>query len=297
MSPHVIVSSTKKLDAVVVAKTACCVIFFIVCVGFFAKVSAALSNDYFLLIMPTAGKTIPWLIRLAISSLLFAVSAGVVAVIVRPIWIAVLTYLVGAFLYVLIAGSSSATWIVAAIIFVCMSLYALYISKQLRNQVNFSLHPLSDMKVLLFSLLAALISVSFALGYSTDSARHGGYILPPEIKTLGVNYLYDQQKPLIDAQPGTKAQKEKALKAAHDKMQSTVDDMEKGLKPIQVGIPFMLGVSLFFIIQLIFILLSFVAMASLSLLFFILKVTHFTHLANEMREVTYITLEPVDEKK
>lgn len=297
MSPHVIAHTAKKIDAVVVAKTSICVILLIVCVGFFAKVSASLSDDYFLLIMPTAAKTIPWLIRLAISSLLFAVSAGVVAVIVRPVWVAVLTYLAGAFVYVFVVGANNTTWIVAGIIFACMSLYALYVSKQLKNQVNFSLHPLSDMKMILFSLLAALISVSFALGYSTDSARHGGYIFPPEIKTLGVNYLYDQQKPLIEKQPGTKAQKEKALKAAREKMQSTIDDAEKAFKPIQTAIPAMLGASLFFIAQLVFILLSFVAMGLLSLLFFILKITHFTHLANEMREVTYITLEPVDDKK
>lgn len=297
MSPHVIANPSKKIDAVVVAKTSVIIIAFIICVIFFTKISAALSEDYFLLIMPTAGKTIPWLIRLAISSLLFAMSAGVVAVIIRPIWIAVLTYLAGAFLYALVAGSSGTTWIVAGIIFVCMSLYALYVSRQLKNQVNFSLHPLSDMKMLLFSLLAVLISVSFALGYSTDSARHGGYIFPPEIKTLGVNYLYDQQKPLIEKQPGTKAQKEKALKTAREKMQTTIDDIEKGFKPVQMVIPVILGVSLFFIAQLAFILLSFVAMGVLSLLFFILKITHFTHLANEMREVTYITLEPVDDKK
>lgn len=297
MSPHVIPNLSKKIDAVLVAKTSFCVIAFLVFMGFFSQVCAALFHNYFILLMPTVGATIPWLIRLGISSLLLAVSIGVIAVLVRPIWIVVLAYLVGAFLYAFVMGFGNVVWIVAGTIFIFMSFYGLNVSGQLKNQIVFSPHPLSDMKILLFSFLAVLISVSFSLGYSADSARHGGYIFPPEIKTLAVNYIYDQQKPIVENQPGSKVQKEKMLTAAREKMQSTVDDAEKSIKPLQTWISPMLGISLFFIAQMVFILLSFVSMIILRLLFFIFKITRFAHMANEMKEITYITLQPVDEKK
>ncbi len=297
MSPHVIPNLSKKIDAILVAKTVFCVVAFIVFMGFFSQVCAALFRNYFILLMPTVGTTIPWLIRLGISSLLLAVSVGVIAVLVRPIWIVVLTCFAGAFLYALVMGFGNVIWIVAGIIFIFMSFYALNVSRQLKNQIVFSPHPLSDMKILLFSFLAAIISVSFALGYSIDSARHGGYILPPEIKTLAVNYVYDQQRPIIEKQPGSKIQKEKVLTAAREKTQSMVDDAEKSIKPLQAWISPMLGISLFFIVQMVFMLLSFVSMIILRLLFFIFKITRFSHMANEMKEITYITLQPVDDRK
>lgn len=281
-----------KIDAGYVIKTIVCVLLFLAAVAFFAYVCRQLSDNYMLILMPTTAATVIWFINLGVAILVFAIMAGVVAILVRPYWIVIVAFLLSAVLYPLIVGSSMATWIVAGVFAVLMCIYLLYIARQLKNQINPSAHPLSDMKLLLLSLLVVQICVAFGLGYIYDSTRRD-YVLPPEIRAPIASGLLSQATANINQAKATDAQKKVALEAANKQVQTTVDDVEKQFQAVKYAIPYVLGVLLFFILQTILLVLGFLPIAIAKLVFIILKATRFAHVTVETREIKHLTLKPV----
>lgn len=281
-----------KISAGYVIKTVVCALLFLASVAFFAYICRQLSDNYMLLLIPTTSATATWFGNLGVAIFVLAIMAGVVAILVRPYWIVIVTFLASAVLFPLMVESTFSTWIVAGIYAVLMGIYLLYVANQLRNQINFSAHPLSDMKLLLLTLLAVQVCVAFGLGYMHDASRRG-YLIPPEIKAPIVNGLLGQAKGSIDQAKATPAQKKTALDDATKKSQTTVDDMEKQLQPVKNYIPVALGVILFFFLQTIFLILGFVPIVFARLLFMLLKITHFANVTVETKEVKHLTLKPV----
>jgi len=170
-----------------------------------------------------------------------------------------------------------------------MCVFLGFVANQLKNQINFSAHPLSDMKLLLLSLAAVQVCVAFGLGYVQDASRRG-YILPPEVKTPIASGLLGQAKANIESQKATPAQKKIAIDDATKKAQATVDDFEKQFIPIKQYIPFSLGFLLFILLQAILLVFGFVPIVLARLLFIILKVTRFAEVKVETREIKHLTL-------
>lgn len=245
-----------------------------------------------LLLIPTTAATVTWLGNLGVAILVFAIMAGVVAILIRPYWIVIVTFFLSALLYPLIVGLSLATLITAGVFAVLMCLFLLYIARQLKNQINFSAHPLSDMKLLLLSLLAVQVCVAFGMGYVYDSARRN-YVLPPEIKAQIAGGLLGQATANINQAKATPAQKKTALDAAGKQVQTTADDLEKQFQAVKSYIPAVFGVILFLLLQTVLLIFGFVPIAIAKLLLILLKITHFANVTVETREVKHLTLKPV----
>lgn len=281
-----------KIDAGYVIKTIICILLFFAAVAFFSFVCRQLSDNYMLLLIPTTAATVTWLGNLGVAILVFAIMAGVVAILIRPYWIVIVTFFLSALLYPLIVGLSLATLITAGVFAVLMCLFLLYIARQLKNQINFSAHPLSDMKLLLLSLLAVQVCVAFGMGYVYDSARRN-YVLPPEIKAQIAGGLLGQATANINQAKATPAQKKTALDAAGKQVQTTADDLEKQFQAVKSYIPAVLGVILFLLLQTVLLIFGFVPIAIAKLLLILLKITHFANVTVETREVKHLTLKPV----
>lgn len=278
-----------KKDYTPPIKVGICVLALFLCMAFFAYVCREVVNDYLMVLIPNA-KTILWLIRLCVATLLLSTAIGIVAVLVRPVWIAMIAYVVAAIIYALITDGGSVTTLIVALVFSIFSLtYLRFVFRQLENQVNFSTHPLSDMKFLLFSLLALLVTVTFGLGYSVDAARRS-YVIPPEIRAPTLDFVMSQAKTTVDKQKISAAQKKEALASTRNKIESTLNDLEKQAQPTKKWIPIIIDVTLFFIVQIVFILLGFISLVVLQLVFFLLKLTHFAHLNVEKREIKHLTI-------
>ncbi|MFA6099355.1 MAG: hypothetical protein WC750_00575 [Patescibacteria group bacterium] len=282
-----------KIDAGYVIKTIVCILLFLASVAFFAYICRQLSDNYMLLLIPTTSATATWFGNLCVAVLFLAIMAGVVAILVRPFWLVIIAFLLSAVLYPLIVGPSLATWIAAGVFAVLMCIFLLYVANQLKNQINFSAHPLSDMKLLLLSLLVVQVCVAFGLGYVQDSVRRN-YLLPPEIKSQIAGTIYNQLKiNIIDPSQTTAAQKKTALAEATKNSQTAVDDLDKQLQPVKNYIPVVLGILLFFLLQTMVLILGFVPIVIARLLFMLLKITHFAHVTVETKEVKHLTLKPV----
>lgn len=291
-------SLSKKPDVGYIIKTAVCIVAFFASIIFFSYECKALIDNYIILIMPTAKITVPWMIKLGISSLLFLITIGIVAILVRPIWLAIATCGVGMVFWALIVWAGYLPWIIAAVAIALLSTsYFLFINAQLKNQINFSTHPLGDKKMLLCTLLAIFISVSFGLGYVKNSTQRS-YLIPPEFKKLAQDYVSSTAKALIEKQypSSTAKQKKDMLESALKKSGTSFDDTEKSLKPYKSSIPILFGVTAFFIFQMVFLLLAILNSLLIKLVFLALKAAHFTNTVTEKCETKRLTLKTVEGK-
>ena len=280
--------SARASFAFCVIKTALCCFAFFAATAFFFAVCRDLAHQYITILLPSV-KVITLFIRLGVSVMLLTVTAGIMAVLVRPFWAALATYVLAGLLYPWLFEPSFGTWIVAGIFAISSFIFFFFIARSLQNQIHFSSHPIGNMKALLCATLAGLVSFSFALGYGADAGRRG-FVFPPELKSAVTENIFSKIKAQIEIEAAPTAQKQAAMKAAHQKVQETVDGFEKQLKSYQHELPVFFAFLLFFVFQLVFLLVEWVAQIIFPIVFFILRVTHFAHLAVESQEVTRLTL-------
>ncbi len=281
-------SKSPGFDTAHLIKVAVIIVAFICAAAYLATVNMELQNDYFLLLTPSAV-TIPWLIRLGVAIILFVMLSGVLSVLVRPIWLALIACVLAVVIYAMLLGSDSATWTAAAVLGAALFFFVLYVGKQLKNQINFSAHPFSDMKLMLLSVLTVLTCVSFGLGYVKDSTRHN-YIIPSQVNSALGDFVVLLVQESIDKQPLKPEQKKAAIDQIRKTAVSGLEGMEKNLGPYKSSIPALLGVTLFSILSTVLFLLGFVPLLLARLLFALLKATGFAKITTETREVKHLVI-------
>lgn len=284
-------STSRKPNVSYFIKTAVCVIVFLGAMYAFASVCRVLLQNYALLFTPDTKIVISLFIRLLVSVFALFIVVAIMTVLVRPMWVAILAYFAAAAMYPLVVDGNTYMWVVAGIFALLMLIYEFSIARNLKNQIEFSIHPLADMRSVFLTFLAALVAVALGLGYSADSERRGYVIIPPDAKTSAEDFILKQAGPILEQQPGTAAQKQTLSKEMKKKLQEMMGDFEKKAQPFRLAVAITLSVTLFYLLKIVFWLLGFVILPFLHLIFFILKVTHFTHEKVIKCEVRRLTLE------
>jgi hypothetical protein len=267
--------------------------------AYFFHECAVLVNNFHLLVAPSVQTTVPWLIHLAVSSLILIMMAGVAAALVRPLWLGLLATLLGVCLFPLIVGSGLGTWISAGVALFFLISNQAFVNSQMKNQIQFSSHPAGEKKIIVATLLAVMISVSLGLGYLRDAAKNNT-VFPPFLTNSYIKMTMNLAKSQIDAQAKaggaavTEEMKQKALSEAETKLKQTVADWDTKAKPQLTYIGVGLGVFAFFMIQMVYILLALLTIPLIPLMFLLLKLTHFTQIESEKVVVSRITLKTVD---
>lgn len=280
-----------NVSAGYVMRTLACLLVFLAASVYLAHVCSVVADNYLLLAAVSGSKAlISWAINLGIAVVVFVLAVGVVAALVRPMWVAMIGYAVGAILYPLIVGSSFATWITALVFAVFLILYLIATARLFGNQIEVSTHPLGEKKMMVSLLIAILLSVSVAVGYISDSTARS-YVIPPEGRTAISKYMVNTMQSMIDTQKATAKQKENALKEAQKSADDTINKIEEQLKPMQKYVPVMFGAIVFSLAQIVLIFVVMIAALLVPLLFLILKATHFIHTVTEKCEVVRWTLE------
>lgn len=282
-----------KIDWGYIIRTTFCALVFLAATAYFSHVCLTLANNYALLVNPTSAASISWLINLGVSTILFMITLGVTVVLIRPTWIAMICYAISAALYVFFIGSGMATWITAGVLFVILLTYLISEVNLFKNQIKSSTHPLGEKKMLVASLLAALLSVAIGVGYYKDSVQRN-FAIPPEAETAFSQYLIKTAKSQIETQKIEEKEKQAALGKVEENVKKIMEEQKKALEPIKTYIPYILGITAFFIFQMLLILVGIVSMIFIPLLFWLLSITHFTHITTERCEVTRLTLKSTD---
>ena len=254
----------KGIDVGYIIRIFACILAFLAAIIYFSYSCRVLVGNYLTI------ATVSWLINFAVASVLLMIMLSVTVVLLRPFWIAVITYGLGAVLYALMVGFSIAAWITAAVFFVLLVLYLFFEIGQLNNQIKFSTHPLGDKKILICSLLAVMISVAFGIGYAQDSVKRN-YIVPPETKTFILQQAVNSAKTMLNSQKGTEQQKQVIFKQTEEKLKTMINDTENSLKPYQKYIPIVLGVLSFVFFQMVLFFISFISAIFTPLVFWLLN--------------------------
>lgn len=276
----------KKLSLSFVVKTFVCGVAFILAALYFSSLCAEIAGDYSVLF--TDGVFII-LLKLAVAALIFLLMMSVVAALVRPIWIAMIVFVVAAFMYPLSVGFYGVTFIAALIELILTILYLLFASYQFKNQIKFSTHPLFGKKLLMSTLLAVLVAVSVVVGYDADSATKD-YVIPPVAKTFYIEQMTTIFKNVIESQKGTDEQKGAALNEAVKGVSDAYDNAENELKSGKYYVGILLGILAFVVMQTAFILVAVLALLIVPPFFWILGIIRFTHVVTEKVEVSRVTL-------
>jgi hypothetical protein len=281
-----------RINWLYMIKTIFVAILFLGATVFFAHVCARVQNEYLALLMNPQGNLELWiLIPSAIAAL--SVAAGILVTLVRPSGIIFDCFVLSAALLVELLGVNVNSLIIAVIYLVIAVSYSQSVIAQFGNQIRFTMHPLVDGNKLFLLSLVLIVSVSFALGYQYDSVNRG-FVIPPEIKTAANEAILKQADDAIgkmDQNPGGEVQQ-----AILDKAKESVDKMwtgfESQIKSIQFPLmPVMMGSLLMTTLQIIMILLGWIPLIFTTIILSLLKVTRFSKILTETREVETLMLE------
>ncbi|HSD12554.1 MAG TPA: hypothetical protein VLC10_03270 [Patescibacteria group bacterium] len=272
-----------------VVKTLLCILAFAAAAAVFAYACAELMVDYSLVFTPSKELTLPWLIRMGAGSFAFLLTFGVIAVLVRPLWLAAMTLAGGMVVYAFVLGGGLVAWCGAAV-GAAMLLGLLYsVAKQIENQIDFTLRPVSDKELVISSILAILVAVPVGLGYAVD-AEKGHYVIPPRITAYVQEQSMAYVEKMVDAQLVPEMLRGSVTSAAKEQVAATIKGLDKMAEPYAPYVPYALGALAYFSFQVLLFIPGFIASLLLAPFIWLLKVIRFAHVTKQTRVVTRLTL-------
>lgn len=274
----------KQSLSIPLLKKSICLIFFLAAVAFFYYKCGQLVSNYENIAQAS------WSLILAVSFLLFSLSLAVVVALVRPFWLILTVFGITSLFFPFFVGQTGSAWTVAIIFFIFLAAHSFFAIREISNQINFSIRPLTGMKFFLTSVLAAFVSVAFATGYDKEAQKYPEVIPPPAHETL-TGWILDEVKKALEKEKKTAAEIRAAVSQTRQKIDETFAQVEKELAPVKEAVPGILGGLIFMPLQLgFFVLISLLHSFLLRSLFFLFKKTHFTRLEIEKREVERLRL-------
>jgi len=232
---------------------------------------------------PSMNTLYPFL-WLLLALALVAITAGLVAALVRPLWVCFVAFALSGLAVLFIWGLNLISLVLAVIYFLAGLVYSLGVAKGLNERINFSVSPIRDNQTI---LLIALVIAACALFYSGYAARieSEGFTTPPFAIDMVTGIAEEQ----IEKSPGlTPQEKEQAMAEFRQQFEQQVEDW---VKPYQQFIPIGIAVTLLGILMTIIGLLSWLPALILGAIFAILAACHVTSVVTEMQEVTRLTID------
>lgn len=232
---------------------------------------------------PSINTLYPFL-WLLLALALVAITAGLVAALVRPLWLCFVAFALSGLAVFFIWGLNLISLVLAVIYFLAGLVYSLGVAKGLNERIKFSVSPIRDNQTI---LLIALVIAACALFYSGYAAQieSEGFTTPP----FAIDMVTGIAEGQIEKSPGLTAQeKEQAMAEFRQQFEQQVEDW---VKPYQQFIPIGIAVTLLGILMTIIGLLSWLPALILGGIFAILAACHVTSVVTEMQEVTRLTID------
>ena len=215
---------------------------------------------------------------------LVAITAGLVAVLVRPLWMCFVAFALSSLAALFIWGLSLIGIVLAVIYFLAGLLYSRGVAKGLSERINFSVRPIQDNQTI---LLIALIIAACGLFYSGYAVQieSEGFTTPPFVIDMVAGIAEGQIEGSADLTPEGK---EQAIAEFRQQFEQQVEDW---IEPYQKFIPIGIAVILLGILMTIIELLSWLPILILRAIFAILAACHVTSVVTETQEVKRLTID------
>lgn len=216
-----------------------------------------------------------------------AVTGGLVAMLLRPFWVAAIAFAVSALAMFLTWQISAVGIIVAAIYFLVGLLYLLGVRSEVGNRIRFSVWHLMRSQTILIVALTAIACTSLYFGYAAEIEREGFSI--PEAAIDGiVEVVGDQIDSLVPEGALSPEEKQEVLDQLRDTLEGEVGS---AIEPYQGYVPMGLAAIVFVILMPVMLFFLWLPILILSPLILILTRSGVVKKVTEFVEVTRLSLE------
>jgi len=258
----------------------------LIAAGFlFGRACEQVSRQYQLVLMLDRGflYVLLWLVA-AVATV--AVTGGLVAALVRPLWVCVAAFAVSA-LAVLIAWEVSLASGVVTLIYLAVSLlYCRGVAEALDNRLKFSVEPISGSQSTLLAGLAIAASASLYFGYAAE-IQEQGFAFPPAVRETLSEMSMAPIRAQIEARTDlTSEEKDTLLAQASEGFEEQwITPVEETIGSYQEFVPWVIAFSLFQLLAVINSLFSWIPIVILAVIFPILAGLGVTETVIETREM------------
>ena len=221
---------------------------------------------------------------LLLALVLVAITAGLIAALIRPLWICFIAFAISS-LAMLFFWGLDLIGIVLAVIFLLAGLfYSRGVANGLNERISFSVRPIRDNQTILLMVLVIAACACFYSGYATQIEREG-FTTPPFVIDMVTGIAEEQIEGNADLTP---EEREQAIAEFREQFEQQMGD---GIKPYQQFIPIGIAVMMLSILMFIVTLFSWLPILLLRAILAILSACQVTKVTVETQEVKRLTID------
>ncbi len=184
---------------------------------YFGSVCERIGQGYELILSPL-GETLDLALRLLLAMGAVAITAGLVAALVRPRWACFLIFALSALAMLLGWELKASGGVLTAVYFIASLIYVERIAGELNDRLRFSVRPISQSQSILLTTLVIVACGSFYFGYAAEIDREG-FSIPPALVEMVVGRMEQEAIRLLPADVG-----EVALTRFRDELGRVLED-------------------------------------------------------------------------
>lgn len=284
------VEASRELPWGRIVKIVSLAILLIVASWFFGLWCGRFGQAYTLLFQP--GREILILVLwLLLAMVAVTLTAGLVAALLRPLWVAVVAFALSALAMVLGWQVGIGPALGGLLYFLISLPYARGVTKEMNERLRFSVESVSRGLSLLFLVLTLAACGSLYLGYAAHIEKEG-FTFPPAFKEMMAKMTIIPMRQAVEARTDlTPQEKERALAEMEEGFEEMwMEPLEEMIKPYERLIPVVVAIGTFMTFQTILGLLSWIPGLILAIIFPLLQITGMTKVVTETREVERLTI-------
>ena len=188
---------------------------------YFGDVCERIGQGYELILFPSR-EILGLAIRFFLAMGVVAITAGLVAALIRPLWVCFIVFALSALAMLLGWGLKTSSGILTAVYFIASLIYVERIARELNDRLRFSVGPISQSQRILISTLLIVACGSFYFGYAAEIDREG-FSIPPALVEMAVGRMEKEVVKFLPADLG-----EVALTSIRDQFERVLlDEMEE----------------------------------------------------------------------
>lgn len=259
--------------------------------GLFFGIACERINQHYQLLLSLERDFLSSLAVLLVATAIVAVTGGLMAALVRPIWISIVGFALSAFAALLAWELSLASGVSALIYFVVGALYSRGVAEALDNRSRFSVEPISGSQSTLLAGLAIAASVSLYFGYAA-MIEEQGFEFPPAIGDAITKFSMAPMRAQIEARTDLTSEEREAMAAEMGEgFDQWMRSMEEMIEPYERLVPVAVAFVLFQFLAVINTLFSWVPIVILAALFPVLTALGVAKETTQTREVVRLGLD------
>jgi hypothetical protein len=240
----------------------------------------------YVLILSPSKELLGPLMWLLFGALALAVTAGLAAALIRPVWLAIIAFALSGVAILLGWQMTVISGVLGLVYVVAASHYALSVASELDQRISFGVQPINGGQG---TLLVVVVLLACGSLYAEADARirREGFSIPKPY----VDALVEQAQRQIEAMV-PEEQRQQAVAEFREEFTRTVDEFfEQAVKPREHLVPLVIAASLFTPLVTLTKLLAWVPALLLAIAFRLLRALGVARVVSETREVERLTID------